>query len=99
MCQSALVKSDILSVAENEDDENLSIPEPAMTSKMKLKLGGLNPNSINSTKVTALLQDLKEVKALNDLSSEVPVKSVIFSQWTSMLDLIEVNIIKLFFYH
>lgn len=56
-------------------------------------MGGLNPNNINSTKVTALLQDLQEVKALNDVSNEVPVKSVIFSQWTTMLDLIEVILI------
>lgn len=38
-----------------------------------------------STKTTALVENLKHVNE----NSEVPIKSIIFSQWTKMLDLIE----------
>ena len=38
-----------------------------------------------STKTTALLENLRHVHA----NSDTPIKSIIFSQWTKMLDLIE----------
>jgi SWI/SNF-related matrix-associated actin-dependent regulator of chromatin subfamily A3 len=38
-----------------------------------------------STKTEALIENLKQV----DKNSEFPIKSIIFSQWTKMLDLIE----------
>lgn len=90
MCQSELAKSDIISVVEPEDDDGENLVDIKPTLKQKLQ-SGLNPKGLNSTKVTALLADLKQVKIENDRSQESPVKSVIFSQWTSMLDLIEVS--------
>lgn len=45
---------------------------------------------IHSTKVKALMDDLVQAKDIADKSGAPIAKSVVFSQWTSMLDLIEV---------
>jgi len=44
---------------------------------------------IHSTKVKALMDDLLMASERSQPPSD-PVKSVVFSQWTGMLDLIEV---------
>ncbi|KAG0286167.1 hypothetical protein BGZ98_005196, partial [Dissophora globulifera] len=44
---------------------------------------------IHSTKVKALIDDLVQVGEISRRTGEPLVKSVVFSQWTSMLDLIE----------
>ncbi|KAF8932902.1 hypothetical protein CPC16_004898 [Podila verticillata] len=44
---------------------------------------------IHSTKVKALMDDLVRAKEIADKSGAPIAKSVVFSQWTSMLDLIE----------
>ncbi|KAF9438423.1 hypothetical protein BGZ76_007947 [Entomortierella beljakovae] len=44
---------------------------------------------IHSTKVKALIDDLVQARDFSKRSGEPLIKSVIFSQWTSMLDLIE----------
>ncbi|KAF8978355.1 hypothetical protein BGZ46_006567 [Entomortierella lignicola] len=44
---------------------------------------------IHSTKVKALIDDLVQARDISKESGDPLVKSVVFSQWTSMLDLIE----------
>ncbi|KAG0252829.1 hypothetical protein BG011_006717 [Mortierella polycephala] len=44
---------------------------------------------IHSTKVKALMEDLNRACEISKRTGEPPAKSVVFSQWTSMLDLIE----------
>jgi SNF2 family DNA or RNA helicase len=45
---------------------------------------------IHSTKVKALMEDLVHAAEVSKKTGEPLAKSVVFSQWTSMLDLIEV---------
>ncbi|KAF9111537.1 hypothetical protein BGX27_004795 [Mortierella sp. AM989] len=44
---------------------------------------------IHSTKVKALMDDLVQAREISKKTGDPLVKSVVFSQWTSMLDLIE----------
>jgi hypothetical protein len=50
------------------------------------------PGGYQSTKVRALLKDLMRVKDSNDIlqSFEQPTKCLVFSQWTELLNLIQV---------
>lgn len=55
---------------------------------------------IHSTKVKALMEDLVQAVEESSRTGEPTSKSVVFSQWTSMLDLIEVRFnFFLFFVH
>lgn len=83
MCQTQLHKSDIILVAEGEEDS--SNKKQAETGLAKLQSG-----NVQSSKVTSLLEDLARAKQDAADNGEPPVKSIIFSQWTQMLDLLEV---------
>ncbi len=87
MCQSPLVKSDILLVAESDGNEEE--PKKIDASAALAKLNS-SPSGNLSSKVKALMEDLTAIKEKNAVSGETPIKSVIFSQWTQMLDLLEV---------
>lgn len=59
-----------------------------------------DPSSIESsresTKVAALMQELHQIRKANEKSdpSSLPVKSIVFSQWTSMLNIIQHSLTK-----
>jgi SNF2 family DNA or RNA helicase len=53
---------------------------------------------IHSTKVKALMEDLVESVEDSKVSGKPAIKSVVFSQWTSMLDLIEVSSLDLIYW-
>ena len=55
---------------------------------IKLKDGASNI-IVDSAKIRAILKRLEEVFSRNEQAHKKPLKVVIFSQWTSMLDLIE----------
>ena len=56
------------------------------------------PMGKQSTKVRALVEDLVRVRQEKNAKKERQSKSVIFSQWTQVLDLIEVNFVALLFF-
>ena len=88
MCQTALNKGDVLIVNEGDEEDKKMDASIAL---QKLNTGG---QSVASSKVTALMEDLTKIKEENAKSGEAPIKSVIFSQWTQMLDLIEKPILQ-----
>ncbi|KAI9357016.1 SNF2 family N-terminal domain-containing protein [Zopfochytrium polystomum] len=83
MCGVALGKADILEVKENESGE---LDEESGSGKdgAALRSGGLQ-----SSKIKSLIDDLVRVRQQHMARSEEQPKSVIFSQWTSVLDLVE----------
>jgi SWI/SNF-related matrix-associated actin-dependent regulator of chromatin subfamily A3 len=85
MCQTALTKSDIIVVDEAEGDNG----DPGVG--VSPPLARLQSGNLTSTKVVKLLEDLAQAKLEASQNGEPPVKSIIFSQWTSMLDLVDVR--------
>jgi SNF2 family DNA or RNA helicase len=90
MCQTSLSKPDILSVTEEtEDSENGDVPKATIQSSSDFKITLKVSDNVSSTKTRALIEDLDQVRAENNKRPSDPVKSIIFSQWTTMLDLLE----------
>ncbi|KAI9104077.1 SNF2 family N-terminal domain-containing protein, partial [Phlyctochytrium arcticum] len=85
LCSSVLTKGDILEIkdidaAQDMDDALLSthhaVPNEPSTPSL-------------STKVRTLLDDLLRVQRETRQNNQPPIKSIVFSQWTHMLDLIQ----------
>ncbi|KAJ3053601.1 DNA repair protein rad16 [Rhizophlyctis rosea] len=97
LCGRILGKEDLVAVKDNdsaaEPDDDVSMKldpsgdgAPSSLSGSKLPLAHIQP----STKVSWLIQNLLEVRNECFQRGEAQTKSIIFSQWTGMLDLLEV---------
>ncbi|KAJ3265917.1 hypothetical protein HDU77_003391 [Chytriomyces hyalinus] len=84
MCEHKLGKKDIMEIKETD------LGEDAMAAAdLAADLGALLEMDGQSTKIRALVEDLAVVK-MECVSKGVPlIKSIVFSQWTSVLDLIQ----------
>ncbi|KAJ3297736.1 hypothetical protein HK104_000147 [Borealophlyctis nickersoniae] len=80
MCQGTLGKRDLMEIRDGDAMQDMDQARTA---------GATNDGGVPSTKVDWLLRDLLEVQQETLEKGGPLVKSVVFSQWTSMLDLLE----------
>ncbi|KAG0215198.1 hypothetical protein BGX33_001363 [Mortierella sp. NVP41] len=82
-CTTALKPIDLIQLQDDSED------------KVETAMGHIHSRTdengmfIHSTKVKALMEDLVQAGEISRRTGQPMVKSVVFSQWTSMLDLIE----------
>ncbi|KAF9186801.1 hypothetical protein BGZ50_002271 [Haplosporangium sp. Z 11] len=85
-CSSVLRPVDLIQIQDDSEDRAaVSAPGGDHLNTRRDENGML----IHSTKVKALMEDLAQASEQSKKTGEPVVKSVVFSQWTSMLDLIE----------
>lgn len=82
-CSSTLRPVDLIQIQDDANSQDRGADRSRPLNLLTDEAGQL----IHSTKVKALMDDL--IQANENTESLDPVKSVVFSQWTSMLDLIE----------
>jgi SNF2 family DNA or RNA helicase len=84
-CSTTLRPIDLIQMQDDAEDkvENIGSHIHSRTDE--------NGMFIHSTKVKALIEDLVQAGEISRRTGQPLVKSVVFSQWTSMLDLIEVT--------
>eukprot|EP00727_Mastigamoeba_balamuthi_P004946 m51a1_g1445 hypothetical protein (1912) ;mRNA; r:130017-137422 len=90
VCSSAVMSADLINLPSANDSSDDSGPEVAR-SLPSSQVSGSGWNT--STKIEALLQELAEIDERPD-KWPPGTKSIIFSQWTSMLNLIELSLAK-----
>jgi SNF2 family DNA or RNA helicase len=88
-CTTMLRPIDLIQIQDDNEDkvEIAAAGSDGHHGKVKVDESGM---LIHSTKVKALIDDLVRAREISKETGEPLVKSVIFSQWTSMLDLIQV---------
>ncbi|KAF8939931.1 SNF2 family N-terminal domain-containing protein [Dissophora ornata] len=85
-CAAILKPVDLIQIQDYTED---SVTAPAIGGCHEHTRTDENGSFIHSTKVKALIEDLVQAGEISRRTSQPLVKSVVFSQWTSMLDLIE----------
>ncbi|KAF9387285.1 hypothetical protein BGX21_000615 [Mortierella sp. AD011] len=85
-CASTLRPVDLIQIQDDPDDRAATI---GLRNDHIHARKDENGAFIHSTKVKALMEDLVHATEESKRTGEALVKSVVFSQWTSMLDLIE----------
>ncbi|KAG0262624.1 hypothetical protein DFQ27_002245 [Actinomortierella ambigua] len=85
-CSATLQPIDLIQVQEDSEEKLAAAAIPGSQIHTRTDENG---KLIHSTKVKALLDDLIVAREHSLRSGGPPIKSVVFSQWTSMLDLIE----------
>ncbi|KAG0368749.1 hypothetical protein BGZ54_001231 [Gamsiella multidivaricata] len=85
-CSSILRPVDLIQIQEEPEDRQTAIGSGGDHVHTRRDENGA---LIHSTKVKALMEDLVQATEVSKKTGEAHTKSVIFSQWTSMLDLIE----------
>lgn len=87
-CASILKPVDLIQVMDDSEDKITATATEGVHVHSRTDEDGM---FIHSTKVKALMDDLVEATDIAKKTGQPLVKSVVFSQWTSMLDLIEVT--------
>ncbi|KAF9975056.1 hypothetical protein BGZ73_001416 [Actinomortierella ambigua] len=85
-CSTILQPIDLIQIQEDSEEKFAALALPGSQIHTRTDEDG---KLIHSTKVKALLDDLIVAREHSLRSGGPPIKSVVFSQWTSMLDLIE----------
>ncbi|KAI8826891.1 SNF2 family N-terminal domain-containing protein [Fimicolochytrium jonesii] len=86
LCQTELRKCGLREIKDTEAAESL---EEATTEPVEPKNHRKDLSQTGSTKVRTLINDLVHVRNLYMANNTPTVKTVVFSQWTQMLDLME----------
>ncbi|ORZ08775.1 SNF2 family N-terminal domain-domain-containing protein [Lobosporangium transversale] len=85
-CTTILRPVDLIQIQDDTEDK---VAATAIGGRQTHTRTDENGMLIHSTKVKALMDDLTQAGEIAKRTGEPMVKSVVFSQWTSMLDLIE----------
>ncbi|KAF9164320.1 hypothetical protein BGX21_000164 [Mortierella sp. AD011] len=85
-CSSVLRPVDLIQIQDDSEDKVAATAVGGGHAHVRTDENGM---FIHSTKVKALMDDLVQAREISKRTGEPLVKSVVFSQWTSMLDLIE----------
>ncbi|KAG0230048.1 hypothetical protein BGW41_002636 [Actinomortierella wolfii] len=85
-CSTTLQPIDLIQIQEDSEEKLAALTTPDSHCHTRTDENG---KLIHSTKVQALLDDLIVAREHSLRSGGPPIKSVVFSQWTAMLDLIE----------
>ncbi|KAG0246355.1 hypothetical protein BGX31_002966 [Mortierella sp. GBA43] len=88
-CTAVLRPVDLIQIQDDTDDNVAA--KAAGSSQLPTLRSRLDENGmvVHSTKVKALVDDLQREREVSRKTGKALVKSIVFSQWTSMLDLIE----------
>ncbi|KNC96716.1 uncharacterized protein SPPG_07926 [Spizellomyces punctatus DAOM BR117] len=89
MCQSRLGKADLKEIKDIDAAQGIDDAFAAAVAAAHHNAPGESSPPGMSTKVRTLLSDLIQVRSEYTQRGEAPIKAVVFSQWTNMLDLLE----------